>query len=169
MLGYLCFTCLKAIAILSPLLVRYLPMTFFKNVKELSQRGNYSHGSPAQTQGETSRVESFGEAIGNLKKTSLSLPTSIAQAWGRKEQAKARFDRTEGPTRVPTEVRALPNGGERNGGYATFVWQERAQTRATQMTHAPSLKPLCLLCQNQGSFRHRRVICLSHRNKRTPH
>ena len=69
----------------------------------------------------------------------------------------------------PVIFQALPNGGEWNGGYATFVWQERAQTRATQMTHAPSLKPLCLLCQNQGSFRHRRVICLSHRKKRTPH
>ena len=41
--------------------------------------------------------------------------------------------------------RALLNGGERNGGYATFVWQERAQTRATQMTQIPSLKPLSLL------------------------
>ena len=27
---------------------------------------------------------------------------------------------------TPTN-RALLNGGERNGGYATFVWQERAQ------------------------------------------
>ena len=45
--------------------------------------------------------------------------------------------------------RALLNGGERNGGYATFVWQERAQTLATQMTPIPSLKPLCLLYQNQ--------------------
>ena len=33
-------------------------------------------------------------------------------------------------------------GGERNGGYATFVWQERARTRATQMTHMPFVKPL---------------------------
>ena len=39
-------------------------------------------------------------------------------------------------------IRALLNGGERNGGYATFVWQERAQTLATQMTQIPSLKPL---------------------------
>ena len=55
---------------------------------------------------------------------------------------------------------ALLNGGEQNGGYATFVWQERAQTHATQMTHMPSLKPVCLLSENQGSLRHRRVICL---------
>ena len=48
------------------------------------------------------------------------------------------------------------------------MWQERAQTRATQMTHMPSLKPLCLLCKNQDSLRHRRVICWSER-KRTPH
>ena len=36
----------------------------------------------------------------------------------------------------------LTGEGERNGGYATFVWQERAQARATQMTHMSSLKPL---------------------------
>ena len=59
-------------------------------------------------------------------------------------------------------------GGGRNGGYATSARQECAQKRATQMTHMPSLKPLCLLCQNQGSLRHRRVICLSQRRKSTP-
>ena len=35
---------------------------------------------------------------------------------------------------------------------ATFVWQERAHTRATQMTHMPSLKPLSLLCQHRGEL-----------------
>ena len=64
--------------------------------------------------------------------------------------------------------RAPLNGGERNGGYATFVWQARAHTRVTQMTHMPSLKPLCLLCQNQGSLRHWRVICLSQRKTYPP-
>ena len=59
-------------------------------------------------------------------------------------------------------------------GYATFVWQERAQTRATQMTHMPSLKPLCWLYQNEGSLRRRCVICLSQGKKayspcRSPH
>ena len=52
------------------------------------------------------------------------------------------------------------------------MWQERAQIRATQMTHMPSLKPLCLLYQsNQGSLRHRCVFCLSpkKKEKRTPH
>ena len=39
-------------------------------------------------------------------------------------------------------TKALLNGVERNGGDATFVWQERAQTRATQMTKMPPLKPL---------------------------
>ena len=64
--------------------------------------------------------------------------------------------------------RALLNGGERNRGYAAFVWQERAQTRATQMTNMPPLKPLCLLCQNQSSLRHQCVICLSQRKNVTP-
>ena len=59
-------------------------------------------------------------------------------------------------------------GGERNGGYATFMWHERAQTRATQMTQIPSLKPLCLLYQNQGSSRHRRVIRLPQRKNVHP-
>ena len=59
---------------------------------------------------------------------------------------------------TPTPFRALLNGGERNGGYATFVWQERAQTRATQMTQIPSLKP----------SRHRRVIRLSQRKNVPP-
>ena len=62
----------------------------------------------------------------------------------------------------------LLNGGERNGGYATFVWQERAQTRATQMTHMRCLKPLRLLCHNEGSLRHRRVICLSQKGNVAP-
>ena len=46
--------------------------------------------------------------------------------------------------------RAPLHGGQRNGGHATFVWQQRAQTRATQMSRMPSLKPVCLLCQKQG-------------------
>ena len=61
------------------------------------------------------------------------------------------------------------NGGKRNRVDATFVWQARTQRRATQMTHVPSLKQLCLLCQNQGSLRHRRVICLSQRKNVPPH
>ena len=60
----------------------------------------------------------------------------------------------------------LTGGGERNGGHATFVWQERVHTCATQTTHMPSLKPLSLLCQNQGSLRHRRVNC--HRKNLRP-
>ena len=43
------------------------------------------------------------------------------------------------------------NGGSGARGYATFVWQERAHPRVTQMTHKPSLKPFSLLNQNQGS------------------
>ena len=42
-----------------------------------------------------------------------------------------------------------------------LVWQERVHTRITQMTHMPSTKPFCLLCQHQGSLRHRCMICLS--------
>ena len=34
---------------------------------------------------------------------------------------------------------------ERNGLYATFVWQERAHTRDTQIAGMASPKPLCLL------------------------
>ena len=59
-------------------------------------------------------------------------------------------------------------GGERNGGYATFVWQALAHTRATQMTHMASLKPLSLLCQNEGSLRHQRVMCVSQRKNVPP-
>ena len=60
-------------------------------------------------------------------------------------------------------------GGDGTGGYAIFVWQERARTRATQMTHMPSLKPLSLLCQIKNHC----VIVASfacHRGKkRAPH
>ena len=42
-------------------------------------------------------------------------------------------------------------GGGREGGYATFVWQECAHTRTTHMTRVPSLKPQSLLCYKQGS------------------
>ena len=35
-------------------------------------------------------------------------------------------------------------GGGTERGVCDIVWQERAQTRATQMTHMPSLKALCL-------------------------
>ena len=63
---------------------------------------------------------------------------------------------------------ALLKGGEWNGECATCVWQERVQARATQMTQMPSLKPLCLLYQNQGSLRHRRVICESQRQNVPP-
>ena len=56
-------------------------------------------------------------------------------------------------------VRALLNGGgDGTGGNATFVWQARAHTHVTQMTHMPSLKPLCLLCQNLCWLRHRRLF-----------
>ena len=41
-----------------------------------------------------------------------------------------------------TMIRALLNGGEPNGGCATFVWQERAQTRATQTQRAQRLKKM---------------------------
>ena len=66
--------------------------------------------------------------------------------------------------------RALLNrgGGGQNGGHATFVWQERAQTRATQMTHMPSLKPLFCCIEIKA----RCVIGASfacHREKCTPH
>ena len=64
--------------------------------------------------------------------------------------------------------RALLNRGERNGGYATFVWQAAARTRATQMTHMPSLRPLSLWCRNEGSIRHQRVICMSQRKNVLP-
>ena len=43
-----------------------------------------------------------------------------------------------------------------------------AETRATQMTLMPSLKPLSLLCQIQGSLRHRRVVWLSQRKTYAP-
>ena len=57
------------------------------------------------------------------------------------------------------------NGGLRNGGDATFVWQEREHTRTTQMTRMPSDGPSnccisCVKCEKQGSLRHGRVICL---------
>ena len=67
-------------------------------------------------------------------------------------------------------IRALLNagGGGKTGGDATFVWEERAQTCATQMTHMPSLKPLCFSCENQGSLRHWCVICLSQRKNTHP-
>ena len=53
----------------------------------------------------------------------------------------------------------------------TFTWQECAHTHARQMTHMPSLKvlkPLSLLCENEGSLRHRRVICSSQRKTYPP-
>ena len=47
-----------------------------------------------------------------------------------------------------------------NGWCATFVWQERAHTHVTRMTHMACLKPLSSLRQNQRSLRHLCVICL---------
>ena len=69
-----------------------------------------------------------------------------------------------------TGLRVGHAGEERNGGYAEFVWQKRvrARTCVTQMTHMPSLKPLSLLCQNQGPLHHRRVIGLSQRKTYPP-
>ena len=79
-----------------------------------------------------------------------------------------RYLGTQPPPPKQNDHRVLLNGGARNGarGYAAFVWQKHAQTRATQMTHMPSLKPLCLLYQNQGSLRHRRITCLAQRKKK---
>ena len=88
----------------------------------------------------------------------------------KKSRPKTVNARISGQKKDPIcgRVRHSLTGGGRNGGYATFVWQERAQTRATQMTHMPSLKPLCLLCYNQGSLRHQRVICFSQRKNIPP-
>ena len=71
----------------------------------------------------------------------------------------------------------------RNGtGGARHLSGKSARTSAPQMTHThtthtthththtrmPSLKLPSLLCQNQGSLRHRRIICLSQREKTYP-
>ena len=62
----------------------------------------------------------------------------------------------------------LKEGGTEQRACVSFVWQERAHTCVTQMTHMPSLKLLFFLqCQNQGSLCHRCVICLTQRKKRT--
>ena len=66
------------------------------------------------------------------------------------------------------KVRHFLTGGNRTWGFATVVWQERVHTRVPEMAHMPALKPLCLLCQNPGSLRHRRVICLSQRKHVPP-
>ena len=70
---------------------------------------------------------------------------------------------------VVVNGRALFNGGEGNGGYATFVWQERAQTRATQMTHMPSLKPLFCCVKIKAHCVIGASFACHRRKKRTPH
>ena len=58
----------------------------------------------------------------------------------------------------------LVSGTSQRGGNGTggmrHLCGKRLRTRAP---HMPSLKPLSLLCQNEGSMRHQRVICVSQR------
>ena len=65
--------------------------------------------------------------------------------------------------------RALLNGGDIEQGVCDIcVARACARACVTQMTHIPSLKPLCLLCQNQGALRHRHVVCLSQSKNAAP-
>ena len=69
---------------------------------------------------------------------------------------------------APRHIGHLLKKGNGNEGKATSVWQERARTCVTQMTHMPSLKPLRLLCRNLGSLHHLCATCLSRRKKKVP-
>ena len=66
----------------------------------------------------------------------------------------------------------LPGCPRPLGVFKKFVQKKfvRIFRSLTRMTHMTSLKPLSLRCQNQGSLRHRRVICLPQKKKkRAPH